>query len=129
MPYVMRSRAHARHRGWLLGGRVTLNERKKTNVWRLPRGQYYRMIEYALGYWESINSTLTSCCRLKNNKVLAPFGKNFYGITLWLLVSTLVRLEVWFHGWSSLLLNHRGIRESVFAHICLTFRKNLLIFI
>ncbi len=87
---------------WLLGGRVTLNERKKTNGWRLPRGQYYRMIEYALGYWESINSTLRSCSRLKN-KVFALFGNNFYGITLRLLVSTLVRLEVWFHGWSSLL--------------------------
>ncbi len=74
---------------------MTLSERKKMNAWRLPQGQYYRTIDYALGYWESINSTLR---RLKNNKVLALFGKNFYGITLRLLVSTLVRLEVWFHG-------------------------------
>ncbi len=96
---------------------VTLSERKKTNVWRLPRGQYYRTIEYALGYWESINSTLRSCSRLKNNKVLAPFGKNIYGITLRLLVSTLVRLEVWFHGWRSLLLDHRGKRKCFCTHL------------
>ena len=96
---------------------MTLNERKKTNGWRLPRGQYYRTIEYALGYWESINSTLTSCSKFKNNKVLAPFGKNSYGITLWLLVNTLVRLEIWFHGWSSLLLDHRGKRKWFCTHL------------
>ncbi len=66
---------------------MTLNARKKTNGRRLPRGQYYRTIEYTLGYWESLNSTLTSCSRFKN-KVLAPFGKNSYGITLWHLVNT-----------------------------------------
>ncbi len=91
-PYIMRSRAHARHRGLIAWWEGDTKREKEDERLKIASGTV--TIEYALGYWVSINLTLRSCSRLKNNKVLAPFGKNFYGITLRLLVSTLVRLEV-----------------------------------
>ncbi len=96
--------------------RVTLNKRKKTNGWRLPRGQYYRTIEYALGYWESINSTLTSCSWLKNNKVLAPFGKKLlwhHTATLSQHTSKVGNMVLWLKQFA----DHRGKRKCFCTHL------------
>ncbi len=91
-PYIMRSRAHARHRGLIARWEGDTKREKEDERLKIASGTVLsnnRVRSRLL-----INLTLWSCSRLKNNKVLAPFGKNFYGITLRLLVSTLVRLEV-----------------------------------
>ncbi len=85
----MRSRAHARHRGLIAWWEGDTKREKEDERLKIASGTVLSN-EYALGYWESINSTLRSCSRLKNTKVLVPFDKNFYGITLRLLISTLL---------------------------------------
>ncbi len=113
----MRSRAHARHRELIAWWEGDTKQEEEDKLLKIASGTVLlndRVRSRLLGKHKS---TLTSCSWFINNKVLIPFGKNSYDITLRLLVNTLVRLEIWFHGWSSLLLDHRGKRKWFCTHL------------
>ncbi len=94
----MRSQAHARHRGFIAWWEGDTKREKEDERLKIASGTVLSNDRVRSRLLGKHKFDARSCSRLKNNKVLAPFGKNFYGITLRLLVSTLVRLEVWFHG-------------------------------
>ncbi len=94
----MRSRAHARHRELIAWWEGDTKREKEDKQLKIASGTVLsndRVRSRLLGKHKFDAKELF---RFKNNKVLAPFGKNSYGITLWFLVNTLVRLEIWFHG-------------------------------